>query len=627
MCGIAGVFGLRPGTAIDRAVAERMSLAVAHRGPDGTGHWHSGDGRVSFAHRRLSIIDLETGAQPMADPATGVVIVFNGEIYNYIELRQELRAQGVCFHTQSDTEVLLRLYLEHGTAAVERLRGMYAFALWDPRAGQVFAARDRIGKKPFYYAVDGERFLFASTFHAVRAELSGPAETDPRCVHEFLVSGYVRAPRTIDPRVSKLPAGTLLTAGREGVQVARYWDIANRLAPFEGSYEEALDALDEILNTAVAIRLRSDVPLGVFLSGGVDSSLVAAVAARQSDRRILTFSVGFDDPRFDERVHAARIAEHIGSEHHAFQSHFNILDLLPDLVRHYGEPFGDPSALPIWLLAERTRRHVTVAVGGDGGDEGFAGYDWYRTAERVRGLGRWLPRSVWRAGASAAGATGAAFGRAGRLARSLSLLSYDHHARFSHLRAFIDPLLARRLYAGDLKAFTSTTPGGGAETDPDEFPDASDGDPMTWMRVADIRTYLADCLMPKVDVATMAHGLEARAPLLDHELLGFALSLPPAWLTDRRSGKLILKALARRYLPPDTLDRPKQGFDVPLITWFARELRPRMTELPRSQVLRETGWFQLDALGRLVAEHMRGGRDHAQRLYNLLILEEWLRQS
>ena len=451
MCGIAGALTLRPGTSHATESVARMSVAVSHRGPDGDGLWFSDDRRVCLAHRRLSIIDLATGQQPMTDPDTGVVIVFNGEIYNYRELRRSLMARGIDFTTQSDTEVLLRLYLFCGPSFLEQLRGMFAFALWDPRSRELLAARDRVGKKPFYYAVVDGCLLFASTFQAIRNELPGPSRVDPARVHDFLALGYVPAPGTIDPRIAKLAAGAVLVAGDDGVHTRSYWDIASAWAPFHGSREDAIDNLDELLNTAVAIRLRSDVPLGVFLSGGIDSSLVAAIAARHATERIQTFSIGFDEQHVDERKHAARVAEYIGAEHHVFSSRVESLELLPELVHHFGEPFGDPSALPIWLLARETRRCVTVAVGGDGGDECFAGYEWYRTGDRLRRLASLSPSALRRLAASALRSTGATFGTLGRLGRATALLASGDAARFAELRSFLDPLLVDRLYAGSVR--------------------------------------------------------------------------------------------------------------------------------------------------------------------------------
>jgi asparagine synthase (glutamine-hydrolysing) len=617
MCGIAGGYALNAGAVVDRARVEAMSRAVAHRGPDGEGLW-VGD-RACLAHRRLAVIDLATGQQPMVTEDGRTAIDFNGEIYNYVELRAELVAQGETLHTQSDTEVLLLLLQREGIAALARLRGMFAFAFADPE--RLVLARDRIGKKPLYYTIDDGVLYFASSFQAVRSGLPGPARIDAGAVAAFLDLAYVPAPGTIDPRIRKLEAGTVALAGNGEVVVQRYWDADAEPEPFGGTREQAVDRLDELLNEAVAMRLRSDVPLGVFLSGGVDSSLVAAVAARVAPESVLTFSIGFDVAGFDETTFAAQVARRIGSEHRTFRLHADGMALLPDLVRHYGEPFGDASAIPTWLLSRETRRHVTVAVGGDGGDEGFGGYEWYRTAARLRRMRRALTPALASAGSHVLARAQAP--RLGRIRRGVSILALQEAARFAALRRFMDRSEAEALYRGELADAWRAGPDGN-ERLIRSFETAT-GSPLRRMRVVDIRTYLADCLMPKIDVASMAHGLEVRAPLLDHEILHFALSLPDAWISDRAQGKRILRSVLDRYLPRSLFERPKHGFDVPLSAWFNQELRARIDALETSPALHDRGWFRAERIRALAAEHRAGVRDHSQRLYNLIILDEWLK--
>jgi asparagine synthase (glutamine-hydrolysing) len=561
----------------------------------------------------------------MTDESGRFALTFNGEIYNYVELREQLVGEGVQFNTASDTEVLLRLLMRDWDQALERLTGMFAFAVWDSERKQLLLARDRIGEKPLYFTVAGGSLYFASTFDALYATASDKPRLDLAGLDDFLTLGYVPAPRTISAGISKLPAGTLLLAGQNGTEQRRYWKIDGEHGPFTGTYGQAVDTLDEMLRKAVRIRLRSDVPLGVFLSGGVDSSLVAAMAAREAPQ-ILTFSMGFSEARYDETRAAAAVAAHIGSEHRAFQARFDILDLLPDVVRHYGEPFGDSSSLPVWMLAQHTRRHVTVAVGGDGGDEGFGGYNWYRTAARLRRFRRFVPRAAGAMGVDAAGRVRHRSQRLARIHRGLTLVMAGDAERFAALRSFIGPTEAATLYSADLAEQRLDERRRSGDRLASIF-GSSNGSHLHRMRVVDIETYLADCLLPKVDVATMAHGLEARAPLLDPDILRFALSLPDEWLVNGSGGKKILKDVLYRYVPPQLFDRPKQGFSVPLDMWFRHELKARVEALARSEPLGDLQLLKSEGITSLLAEHTAGHRNHSQRIYNLLVLEEWLRQN
>ena len=608
-----------------------MSSLVAHRGPDAHGLWESPSGRAILAHRRLSVIDLATGQQPMLDREKHIGLTYNGEIYNYLDLRRALEREGAVFTTQSDTEVLLRLYERAGPACVNQLRGMFAFAIWDERAGQLLLARDRIGKKPLYHVVEDDCLYFASSLRALRDTSPARWEIDATALDAFMTLSYIPAPRTIYRGIAKLTAGTVVTAGASGVSVERYWDLAKDTDIVPESFSDALDRLDELLATAVTLRLRSDVPLGIFLSGGMDSSLVAAVAARHSTTPVTTFSIGFDVSTYDESAYAARVASHLGTDHHVFRAHPDLLGTLPRLVHHFGEPFADSSALPTWMLAEETREHVTVALGGDGGDEAFGGYDWYRNAARLRRLSRAVPQPVVAfASAACDGMLRRAARRsrgAGQVRRGLAMLSTEGAGeRYAMLRSFIAPADADALYAGSLRDVRRE---GHSEAGPllAGLYGACDGSELRRMRYVDIATYLADCLMPKVDVATMAHGLEARAPLLDQELVRFAMSLPDEWIADRASGKKILRALVARYLPSAWFERPKQGFSVPLGKWFTGSMRDAVATLPRRERLLSTGWLQPAGIEALVTQQLGGLRDHSQRLFNLLVLDEWLAQS
>ena len=623
MCGIAGAFALEPGTCVDRARVEQMTDLLAHRGPDGSGFWSSEDGRVGLGHRRLAVIDLETGAQPMVDPATRIAITFNGEIYNYRELRAGLESRGGEFRTASDTEVILRMYLDKGTEAIEDFRGMFAFAIWDPRRESLLLARDRVGKKPLYYTVRDGILYFGSSFHSVLSRVERPDAVNVEQIATFLTLGYIPAPRTVHPHVFKFSAGTIMEAGPNGLNASRYWDVRMRVEPFRGSWNEAVDYLEETLLEAVRIRLRSNVPLGVLLSGGIDSSLVAAMAARCTPEPIRTFTVGFGGGGGeDERYWAGEIARRIGSRHQAFEVKPDSLRILPEIVRHFGEPFADPSAIPLWTLSREMRKHVTVAVAGDGGDEGFGGYDWYRTASRLNALARAIPGPL--GGRLVQGSTALAdrTGPLGRLARGGRLLGLSVAERYAALRSSFDPSLARRLFSDRLlQAYENV------ETEMvDTFSSIHGQTRLQQMRTADFDSYLADCLMPKSDVASMAHGLELRAPLLDQHVVAFAIGLPDAWISTGKRGKLLLRALLARYLPADLFERRKQGFDPPLDHWFRTELRAEIEALPTSPILADTGWFDMTGLRDLVAEHLRGDRNHTHRLFHFLTLNEWLSQ-
>ena len=623
MCGIAGALALRDGARVDRERLCAMAGLMGHRGPDGEGFWAEPRGRVAFAHRRLSVIDIAGGRQPMCSDDGQIALVFNGEIYNYRELRRALSDQGVRFHTASDTEVLLRLYERCGSEAVHYLRGMFAFAVWDGTRDELVLARDRVGKKPLFYALDDESCYFASTLGALR-------DTDPQArrvslaaLDAFLTLGYVPAPQSIWDGINKLPAGTMLRVSSSGSRSLRYWALEQVVKPFAGRFAEAVDRLEDLLTTSVTLRLRSDVPLGLFLSGGIDSSLVTAIAARHCRGDVSTFSLGFAEAAFDESGYAERIAQHLGTQHRTFTGRPEMLDVLPVLVRHFGEPFGDDAALAVWMLARETRQHVTVVLTGDGGDEGFGGYDSYRTARRLKRLRSVTPMLALRLGA----AVRSERPWAKRIKRALRILALDEPERFAALRMFVGPDEVQTLYAGDLLRERRDSGNAVAAWLAQSYR-SGNGTALRRMRLVDLSTSNADWLMPKVDVATMAHGLEARSPLLDQEVLEFALGLPDQWLLDGNGGKPLLKALLRRFVPAELFQRPKQGFSVPLRVWFARGPTGAWADrLAESESLRDCGWLNPAGIRQMAREHRAGSRDHSQRLFNLVVLSEWLKQQ
>lgn len=630
MCGIAGAISLSPDARPDVERVRRLSACIAHRGPDADGLWLAPSGRACLAHRRLSIIDLEAGAQPMSVADGSAAITFNGEIYNYQELRRALLGAGVSLGTHSDTEVLLQLLKRNEASALDSLRGMFAFAYWDDQRGCLILARDRLGKKPLFYCDIEGCLYFASSLHALHTIAAYPTPINLEALDSYLTLGYIPAPLTIYRGISKLPAATVLQVDSSGNrQELRFWDLSACDTPFQGTFADALDQLAGLLNDAVALRLRSDVPLGVFLSGGIDSSLVAALASRQSPG-LQTFSIAMDAAAYDESSYAAEVALRLGTTHHCFRAVPDLLGLLPDIVTHFGEPYADSSALPTWLLARETRQHVTVALGGDGGDETFAGYNWYLTAARLARISGRLPLGLFAAAESAmtrlSTLSPSIANRVGRSRRALAMLATPVGSqRFAALRSQLTPSDAAMLYAGQLADMRARGQSIGNARLVHEY-ERSSGSDLRRMRWTDISTYLADELLPKVDVMTMAHGLEARSPLLDQDVVRFALSMPDEWLWGPSGGKALLRSLLGRYLPPELFDRPKQGFSIPLSHWLARGTGGHLERMVTSDRLLDSGWFERDGLRALVEEHERGRRDHGARLFSLIVLDEWLRQ-
>jgi asparagine synthase (glutamine-hydrolysing) len=625
MCGIAGAIALSAGGRPSAAIVRALVQGVAHRGPNGEGLWVSPSGRAILGHRRLSVIDLATGQQPMTSTDGGHGLVFNGEIYNYLELRAALAVEGAEFRTQSDTEVLHLLLQREGARALTKLRGMFAFATWDDARGMLMIARDRIGKKPFYYLVQNEVLYFASALRALRRAVPGAWEIDPAALDQYFTFGFIPAPATIYRGVYKLPAAHVAVNGPNGLEARPFWSLAAEGAPFTGSYAAALNALEAELRIAVTIRLRSDVPLGVYLSGGIDSSLVTALAAQQATTQLDTFSVGFAEAEFDETTRAADVAARLGVRHHIFRADSGIRAALPTLAAHFGEPNADWSALPMWLLAEETRKHVTVALGGDGGDEGYAGYQWYRNAARIARYSALLPPGL--AGTVSGALRHAGAGRQGRLGkvqRGLEALSApDDAERFALLRTLFGAIEKERLYCSEYQALLARNPP--AITDIAAAYRAASGSALRRMRYADQHFYLADDLMPKVDVTSMAFGLEVRAPLLDQEVQALAMSLPDAFLQGEAGGKRILRDLLARLVPGLAIEGPKRGFTPPVARWLKGDMRARLIDLPAAPLVRNLGWLRAKGVADLVAEHLSGRRDHGARLYALLMLDEWVR--
>jgi asparagine synthase (glutamine-hydrolysing) len=615
MCGIAGFIN-RHGEPADAELLRAMTGILAHRGPDGDGFWI--EGPVALGHRRLAIIDLGTGAQPMTnDGATGW-ITYNGELYNFRELRADLERQGFVFRTTSDTEVVLQAYLAHGVDCVRHFRGMFAFAIWDAPRRRLFLARDRVGIKPLVYAWDDRRLRFASELKSILQDPTVPRDLDWEAFRDYLTLSYVPSPRTIFRAIRKLPPASYLVLDPDrDPEIQRYWDI--RFAP-DRSRARA-DWVAELrwrLADAVQSHLVSDVPVGAFLSGGIDSSAVVALMAQADPRPVRTFSIGFDDAEYDELRYARLVAQRHATDHYEFVVKPNAMEVWPKLAWQFDEPFGDSSALPTYFVSKLTRDHVTVALSGDGGDENFAGYGRYawalalhRRLDRLPGL---LLRPLLRLAAGVLPAEARGQGWVARLAadpigRYLRSVTVHRPETVGHLLGpAARPLVARGLEAGLFRHLIETAP-------PPDYVSA--------LQYLDMRTYLPEDILVKVDRTSMLVSLEARVPLLDHRLMEFVATMPSELKLSGGRGKAILREAIAPDLPGEILQRRKMGFGVPLRAWFRGELATYAHDLLSSRRARERGLFDPRTVERLLAEHRRGARDRASQLWSLLCVEAW----
>ncbi len=627
MCGITGIFDTRGGRDIDRAVLQRMNDSQTHRGPD-EGNLHIEPG-VGLGHRRLSIIDIATGQQPLFNEDGSVVIVFNGEIYNYQQLIPELQALGHVFHTKSDTEVIVHAWESWGEDCVKRLRGMFAFALWDRNRQTFFMARDRMGVKPMYYALlDDGLLLFGSELKSVLAHGGLRRDIDPLAIEEYFALGYVAEPRTIFKQARKLSPGHSLSIrrGQPLREPVEYWDVRftlnNPVSPADAQAE-----LVERLRESVRLRMIAEVPLGAFLSGGVDSSAVVALMADVSSGPVNTCSIGFDDPAFNESAFAQMVADRYKTEHRLEIVKSDDFDLIDTLARLYDEPYADSSAIPTYRVCELARKHVTVALSGDGGDESFGGYRRYRMhlmEERMRStlplgvrrtvfgtLGRLYPKADWAPRVFRAKTTFEGIART-------SVEAYFHSV--SILR---DPMRAQ-LFSAKLRSELGDYEAG--EVFARHAAKAGTDDALALIQYLDYKTYLVGDINTKVDRASMAHSLEVREPLMDHELVEWLATLPTSHKIQGQEGKYLFKKAMEPHLPNDVLYRPKMGFSVPLARWFRGPLRQRVQDVLQGERLRSTGWFNNAYLEHLVQAHQSGARDYSAPIWTILMFEAFLRQ-
>jgi asparagine synthase (glutamine-hydrolysing) len=622
MCGIVGQ-ARSDGRAPEGALLQRMCAALEHRGPDSRGvHVEAGAG---LGIQRLRIIDLVTGDQPLFSEDRSVVVVLNGEIYNYRELRKELLRRGHRFSSNGDTEVIVHLYEELGPACIERLDGMFGLAIWDVRARRLVLARDRLGKKPIFYSLAGGAISFASELGALLQNDEIPRDLDLEAIDAYLAFRYIPSPLSAFTAVRKLPPAHRLVYEAGAVRIERYWRLDFSAKAKLGSDEEAFDGVREHLRAAVRKRMISDVPLGAFLSGGVDSAAVVACMAEASAMPVKTFSIGFRS-ELDERPLARLIAERFGTDHHELVVEPDAVEILPRIVRHHGEPFGDATSVPTFYVAEMARRHVTVALNGDGGDEAFGGYSRYQAALLAAALGR-LPSGLARsAGALAlrlppSGRINSWRMRARRLGETLALDPAGRHLWYTtellglrreslYTRGFREQLGPSRVES----TFRSMWDGGTAKNLLDH------------MLEVDSLSYLPDDLLTKVDIATMAHSLEGRSPLLDYELMQFAASLPARLKVHGREKKVALRRAMRGIVPDQILDAPKRGFQPPVAEWLRSDLQGYARDVLLDSVARGRGYFELDVVRRLLDEHSSGRADHSQGIWSLLVLELWQRE-
>jgi asparagine synthase (glutamine-hydrolysing) len=623
MCGISGSV-VADARAPVAGVAEQLRV-LHHRGPDAVGSF-PGTGAV-IAQNRLAVIDLVTGDPPITNEDGSIGVALNGEIYNYRALRDELQSAGHRFSTLGDTEVIAHLAEERDAAAVvHRLEGMFAFAAWDERRRRLVLARDRLGKKPLYYWASPDVFVFASEIKAVLAHPAVPRELDSSAIPAYLTFGYVPTPRTFFAGVRSLPPGHVLTVTPgDPPEIERYWQPrvpgASDAPSFQGDMDAAAGAVRSELEGAVARRLESDVPLGAFLSGGIDSSAVVAIMARFLDRPVETFTIGFDDrDGYDERSYARLVAARYGTEHHEHVVKPDAVALVERLLWHHDQPFGDSSAIPTFLLNEVTRRHVTTALSGDGGDELFAGYERLAAAMALEAVGR-IPHPVREGGRQLVMALPrrALRGRVGSLQRFLSPTDLALPAAYREWLSFLDERTRRTALVD---------PDGWALEAYDQIWDASAG-AKTLDRLLDLnlRTYLLDDLLVKADRMSMAHGLEVRSPFLDTRLVDLALRLPPELKVGHFSLKRVLKSAVEDLLPPEIIRRRKRGFGVPLDRWFREDLRSYLEATLGSSEARVRRHLVPSSVDRLIAEHLSGHRDNGQALWMLLTLEVFLRRE
>jgi len=627
MCGICGIYNFNV-QAVNKELLEKMNNTLVHRGPDGEGYYI--EKNIGLGHRRLSIIDLEGGKQPMGNEDGSIQVVFNGEIYNFLELKKDLEAKGYHFRTRSDTETIIYGYEEWGEEFVQKLRGMFAIALWDSRNQKLLLIRDRIGKKPVYYYLGKDRILFASEIKALLMDKSIPKEIDPIALDSYLSFGYVPSPLSIFKAIRKLPPAHIAVCKLGDFSVRQYWhlDMENIASP--KSEEEVLEELRGLFDEAVRLRLISDVPLGAFLSGGVDSSaVVASMAGLIGNGPVKTATIGFSDKRFDELEYARIVAKQYQTDHTEFVVTPDALEVLDDIVWHLDEPFADASAIPTYYVSKMARQKVTVALSGDGGDETFAGYNNRYYMNRLEdSIRRKLPGFLKQ---NILGPMGEIYPKADflprpfRLKRFLSNLSHTfEQAYFRDMSFYFLPEMKEKLYRSEFKstikdfdAFSIL----GKHFKVNRNPDVT-----TRVQYVDIKTYLPEDILVKVDRMSMAHSLEVRAPILDHKLIEYVGSLPSNLKLKGKESKYIFKKMLEDRLPQNILYRRKQGFSIPLASWLRNEMRGFVEETLFSPNNGLNSYFNPEYIKEMWVKHLSGRQDYAYPLWGLMMFSLWKRR-
>lgn len=624
MCGICGKLVFRE-EMVEPGLITAMCRTLVHRGPDDESIYTGP--HIGLGQRRLSIIDLsETANPPLSNEDKTIWVVLNGEIYNFQELRLGLINRGHTFRTRTDTEVIPHLYEEYGTNCLEKMHGMYAFALWDARKEIFFAARDRLGKKPFCYAKNGSSLVFGSEIKAILADPDINAIPNYYAIDQFFTFSYVPSPLTAFKAIYRLPPGHFLVCSINGtLSVERYWEppLAQKTTMSE---EEIQREVLRLLRQAVRIRMISDVPLGALLSGGIDSATIVALMAQEMTRPVKTFSIGFDEEEFNELPYARLIADRYGTEHHEFKVKANAAEVLPILVQHYNEPFADSSAIPTYYVSKMARQYVTVALSGDGGDETYAGYETYRMVmdwDKCDMIPPFFRRIISRIGRSLL----EFFPRsnsAARLRRGLTMLGGDLPERYLLTMSMLKPEEKHLAYTSKFETLVAEQ----SLTDdrPSSYLWNAKMDRLDWMMRHDQNFYLPDCLMVKSDIASMANSLEIRCPFLDHILIEFASRIPSLMKLKRNQGKLILRDTFKNLLPTPILKKKKTGFSIPLSKWFRGELLPLLMDTLLDEKFARRGLIDQKLVRRMIAEHVDGRREWHNRLWAFLFLELWFRE-
>ncbi|HEY0408064.1 MAG TPA: asparagine synthase (glutamine-hydrolyzing) [Pyrinomonadaceae bacterium] len=621
MCGIAGYIEDAAARASDEraVILDRMCRAIRHRGPDDQGTLVTAGG-VALGMRRLSIIDLAGGNQPISGCDGSVTVVFNGEIYNYREVQRELEARGHRFSTHSDTEAIVHAYEEYGAASLAHLRGMFVFALWDEGRRELFIARDRAGKKPLYYTLTPEgTLLFGSELKSLLEHPSFRREIDQEALDAYLTFGYVPDPLSIFRGVRKLPPGHHLTFSRGRVKVEQYWDFQYEPVAV-GREEDYLEELRALLDEAVRLRLVADVPLGAFLSGGVDSSAIVGLMSRHMSQPVKTFSIGFHEDSYNELKYARVAAQHFGTDHHEFIVTPDICRIVDELAWHFDEPFADSSAIPTYMVSKMAREHVKVVLSGDGGDELFAGYTRYVVDRRRSAFSR-LPRFL-RSGMMQPLSRRLPHGAWGR--NYLHNVALDPIGRYLDSISVFTSLGKAALYSTELRSQLDGREPSSALVQ-DYCARVHSTEPLDALLYLDSKTYLPGDILTKVDRMSMAVSLEARTPLLDHKLIEFVTRIPASLKMKGLETKHIFKQAVRGLVPDEILDRPKQGFGVPIQQWINQELREYIRDVLTAGRARQRGYFRARYVDLLFDEHERGRRDHSHQLWALFMLELWHR--